>query len=124
MNETYLIVTGLLMTYCIIQISTGAMDDYGFRGFSTFILSGFAVIMFVTSGFLPIGDSLVEYKKASNTRVGDELVIQATGFPTQNIVDIRFIDKPVRVVKTISTNAWGGGIRTTYSVVTDIPEKQ
>lgn len=124
MNETYLIVMGLLIVYCTIQYITGADFDYGFRGFSTFMLTGFAGIMLILSGMLPIGDDVVEYKTASNTRVGDELVIQATGYPTQNITDIRFIDKPVRVVKITSSNAWGGGLSTTYSVVTDIPEKQ
>lgn len=124
MNETYLIVMCMLIVYCAIQFINGAMDNYGFRGFSTFILTIGSIIMLVMSGLLPIGDAVVEYKTASNTRVGDELVIQATGYPTQNITDIRFIDKPVKVVKTIATNAWGGYCFTTYSVTTDIPEKQ
>ena len=123
MNETYLIIMGLLIVYCTIQFINGAIDDYGFRGFSTFMLTIGAIVMLICSGLMPLGHDIVEYKTASNTRVGDELVIQATGYPTQNITDIRFIGKSVKVLKTTTTNAWGGRLIDTYSVVTDIPEK-
>lgn len=116
MNDTYLIIMGVVVGYTLIQLSTGAVDDTGFRGLSTFITMIISVVMFVASGACPFGEDLIEVKSATNTRINNELIIQSVGFPTQIISDIQFIDKPVQIKKITTQNSWGGDITTTYKV--------
>ena len=118
MNETYLIITGLLIGYCMVQICTGALgyQSSELRGVSTIILSGISLLMLLFSAVLPLGDELQEVKPATNTRVGNELIIQAEGWPTQVINNIEFIDKEVQIRQTRQRNAWGGGLGDVYQV--------
>jgi hypothetical protein len=118
MNETYLIINILLIVYCIGQIATGAVEYSSsvFRAFSTIILSMIAVIMLLFSAAFPFGDTSYEIKPATNTRVGNELIIQAEGWPTQVINNIEFIDKEVQIRQTHFRNVWGGGMNSVYQV--------
>jgi hypothetical protein len=119
MNQEYLAFTILLTLYCVIQCGTGALSishEFTFRGFSTFILMVVSGLLLIFSGMLPVGSDIVEFKPASNTRVENELIIRADGFPTQIISDIKFIDKPVQIKKITQQNAWGGNLYTTYQV--------
>ena len=118
MNETYLIINGLLIVYCIGQIATGAVEYSSsvFRGVSTIILSGIAVAMLLFSAAFPFGYTSYEIKPATNTRVGNELIIQAEGWPTQIINHIGFVDKEVQIRQTHFRNVWGGGMNREYQV--------
>jgi hypothetical protein len=117
MNETYLIITGVLLVYSIIQFLSPDFYRCGeFRGVTTALSFGIGALMVVLSAIIPIGDDIIEIKSATNTKIGNELIIQADGFPTQVIDNIKFIDQPVQVRKTQYQNAWGGGMNTRYEV--------
>lgn len=116
MNETYLIITGLLVAYTITQISTGALgyNSSNLRGCSTFVAMFISISLLIFS-LLPLGDRVVTYSDATNTKVNNELIITSK-FPTQIVTDIKFVDKPVRVKRTEMYNAWGGGSGDLYEV--------
>lgn len=110
MNETYLsvmftIIVATIIIWCFVDDIIGTM-----------VLTIASVVMFTASVIAPIGDDRIEIKPATNTRVGNELVIQAQGFSTQNISDIALIDKKVQVKKITTQNAWGRDLETTYIV--------
>lgn len=117
MNEKYLIVMGVVIVYTLFQmLYNGAMYDMGIKGVSTIITTIISGAMLILSGVLPIGEDIVDVKPASNTRINNELIIQAEEYPTQIISDIQFIDKPVQIKKITTQNSWGGDINTTYKV--------
>ena len=117
MNEPYLLIMFLLLVVTIFAWSFGEDIGNSFLGMGMMVLSPIVLFfMLIISGVSPIGDSLIETKPATNVRVGDELIIQATGFPTQNVTNIKLIDKKVQVRKEITRNAWGGDIETIYTV--------
>lgn len=117
MNETYLIITGVLLAYSIAQFFSPGFYNCGeFRGVTTIILFGIGCVMLLLSAIMPLGAGLIEIKPATNTKIGNELIIQADGFPTQVIDNIKFIDQPVQVRKLQFQNAWGGGLNTEYEV--------
>ena len=106
----------LIIVCSVVSLGWGAIDDNGLWGFATLMSSLVSIVMLILSGIAPIGNDLVEVKPATNTRVGNELMIQTQGWPTQVITDIKFIDKPVLVKKVIEQNAWGGDLLTTYII--------
>lgn len=108
----------LVFLYGLIQTMTGAMDGYasGVREVTTFLSLVTFGIMLILSTVLPIGDDIIEIKPAINTKVGNELIIQAEGWPTQVINDIAFIDKEVQVKKLIRQNTWGADMYPIYTV--------
>ena len=106
-----------------IWATTDMETDNSFRGVLGFVGLFASLVMLLISGITPIGDVEDVVKKATNTRVGDELIIQSNGFPTQKITDIGFIDKPVNLTKRTNTNAWGGELSTEYIVTLDDSEK-
>jgi hypothetical protein len=117
MNETYLIITGVLLAYSITQFLSPDFDRCGdFRGVSTVISFGIGCLMLILSAVIPCGDEIYEIKPATNTKIGSELIIQTDGFPTQIIDNIKFIDQPVQVRKRQFQNAWGGGMDIRYEV--------
>lgn len=126
MNEPYLIVMLCLGLYLVIQIcivpDLGYTDDM-FR-IGSIIIGGIAFgFMLIFSGVEGLGDDIVEIKPATNTRVGNDLIIQSDGWPTQVVSDIKFIDKPVQIKKVTPQNAWGGDLPAIYYIETVISEK-
>lgn len=86
---------------------------------------GVAFILLLFSFLLPFGDMEVEEMAATNTQVGDELIIQVDGWPTQVENKISLLDKEVSVEKATLRNAWGGRYGTVYSVkLTEPVEKE
>jgi len=117
MNDKYLIVMGVVIVYTLFQmLYNGAMYDMGIKGVSTMVTEIISVVMLILSGVLPIGEDIVDVKPASNTRINNELIIQADEFPTQIISNIGLIDKTVQIRKITTQNAWGGDMETTYQV--------
>jgi hypothetical protein len=108
MNETFLIITGVVTAYWIIQLSTGAFDYDAslLRVISTMISVFASLLLIVTSILGNVGDKNVSYSEATNTRIGDEFIIQSE-FPTINLTDVKYENKPVRVKRTTSKNAFG-----------------
>ena len=117
MNEQFIIILGVLALYCVINMMTGCFDDNSdFRPISVIICAFAFVLGLLFSGILAIGETKEQVKPATNTRVGDELIIQAEGFPSQVISDMKFIGKEVQVKEIKYHNAWGGGLETKYEV--------
>lgn len=117
MNITYLIITAVLLSYSIIQFSTGAFDSNNFlRWFSSGVSLVVGIIMLIVSFSGFTGEDLIEVKQATNTRFENELVIQAEGYPTQVVNRIDLIDKNVQIKKVTKRNAWGGDVVTNYEV--------
>jgi len=118
MNEILLTILILLLWYNVLQICTGAFD-YGvsqFREVSTLltiIIFGFGLIFSIV---LPTGYDKITMYPATNTRVGDQLIIQAENVPTQISSDISLINKPVQIKKISENNAWGGCLQVKYEI--------
>lgn len=124
MNEIYLIIMGCVIIITIIGwITTDMLYAEGVKP-SLVVLGIIVSFLMILSSGMGFGIPTITTKNATNTRVGDELVIQAPGFPTQNVTDIKYVDKSVKITETITRNAWGGGIDVGYSITTsEIPEK-
>lgn len=117
MNEIYLIITGGVILYTLLQLVTGAVsyDSSELRGVSTIIIGGVGIFMLFFSAILIFGE-YIEVTPATNTQVGNELIIQAEGWPTQVVDRISLIDQNVQIKKITTHNAWGGKMQTTYEV--------
>jgi len=118
MNETYLTILGIVFGYLIFQffVIPDFADGGDLRVISTIIILISFFFGLIISEVAPLGDSIVEIKQATNTRVGDQLVIQSEGFPTQIVTDIGLVDKEVQIRKTTPKNSWGGKLQESYTV--------
>lgn len=117
MNTTYLIITGIILLYGIIQLSTGGFNSHNFpRWFSTLTSLVTGTVMLIVSFIGYTGEDLIEINPATNTRVENELVIQSEGCPTQVVNRIDLIDKNVQIKKVTKRNAWGDNMFTNYEV--------
>lgn len=119
MNEIYLtimffVIAGTILACCFADDLMEYFMGTGVLVVGVGLFGSFTMLVF--SGVLPLGEPLVDIRPATNTRVGDELIIQANGFPTQTITDIALIDKQVQVKKTTPQNAWGGDMVEQYTV--------
>lgn len=107
MNITYLIILAAITLYTVIQIATDAFDSYNFFRFSsTFISLTLSIIGLFLSFVAPFGEMKYEYYPATNTRVGNQFIIQSE---VQTLIetDIKFENMPVKIKKNIFHNAWG-----------------
>ena len=109
---------GFFVVYSLTQMFTGAFDyrASAMREGTTFITTIIALSMLLISGIAPVGFDEITTYPATNTRVGDQLVIQAENVPTQISSDISLIDKPVQIKEIHQHNAWGGGMGIKYEI--------
>lgn len=108
---------GVIGLYAIVQMAFGAFDHKAneLRQVSTFIGLIISLLMLIFSVIFP-GKDIVEIRPATNNRIGNELVIQADGYPTQISKSIELIDKEVQIKKISKRNVWGGGLSNSYEV--------
>jgi hypothetical protein len=117
MNEIYLTIMVMVVTITIILWSFHELlIDSFFGSFSILLSTIVSAMMLILSGAKPVGDDLIEIKPATNTIVGNQLIIQSKDYPTQVVSDIGLIDKKVQVKRVITQNAWGGDLETKYIV--------
>lgn len=118
MNETYLFITFTILVFGIVTAFSGwlggnSKDSKGLLCFSSMFIGA---VMLLISGVAPLGDTVVQIEPASNTKIGNELIIQSSKFPTLIVNNIAFIDKEVQVKRTIDYNAWGCFLNEKYVV--------
>ena len=93
----------------------GWMKDGGLSEAASIV--GTVVTMFMTGlSFAPIFDYRVDKLDAVSTKVGDVIVVQVSNEPTQMVTDIKFIDKPLVIIKDTNVNLYGLVETSTYSV--------
>lgn len=55
----------------------------------------------------PTGVYEYSWKNATSIRIGDKIIVDVPGWPTQTTDKIEFIDKPLIITQTIPKNVWG-----------------
>lgn len=108
----------LLSSYVICSLIIGGDAGGEFRFYTTFYGAILSTVFWILSFVMPIGDKIHTTKPATNSRVGDVLVIQADGFPVQLTQNMAFIDKKVQIMEIQPTNAWGNKLEVgiTYEI--------
>lgn len=119
MNELYLVIMFVVITMAVVLwCQFDSLMDY-FIGFLSILISTcVSIVMLALSIATPTGEDIVKIHTATNTKIGNELIIQANGVPTQVITDIKFIDAPVQIKEILYQNAWGSSLNTVYEVET------
>jgi maltodextrin utilization protein YvdJ len=74
-----------------------------------------AIFAFVFS-CIPVFTKGVEVFDTTSTKLGNEIIVQSLGLPTQIVNDIKFIDQPLVIVKKVDVNMYGIGETVTYRV--------
>lgn len=107
MNITYILILSAITLYTVIQLATDAFDSNNFfRPFSTIISLALSVFGLFLSFVASFGEMKHEYYPATNTRVGNQFIIQSE---VQTLIetDVKFENMPVEIRKDIRHNAWG-----------------
>ena len=110
---------GILISGCFVQIMMGAFDwgSDALWGFETAIMGLVGIFMFIVSFPFPIGETKYEIRNATNTRMGDGLIIQAEGYPTQISTHLGFEERELQIKKVEYYNAWGHKLGPGYEVI-------
>lgn len=119
MNYTFLTVYAII---AFVAIYTFCNQDnwhnskIGWR-VGTGVISFIALIIFSFASLsTDLGETTVETLPAKSQRIGNEIVVQATGFPLYVVSDIKYLDMPLKITRTIKRNAYGCMPTTTYTV--------
>ncbi len=110
MNTAYLLITFYFLIYAILQLVFGALSSgHEVRSISVVVSGIIGVVMLLLSVAAPTGFKKTDYFEATNTRIGDEFVIQSVKkeFETMYVTDVKYEDKEVVVKRTCDFNAWG-----------------
>ena len=125
MNITYIVIFAIVSAiaiYTILHASDWHESYTPWRymtGFGSFI----AFCMMLGFSFAYLGEKTTVISKANYQRIGDQIVVQVDGWPVQLTSDIRYLDKPLSIIKTIKRNAWGVEAATEYTISeTILPE--
>lgn len=128
MNEIYLAVMVLMLFYFGLQVITNAFGPTAsdWRPISAIIVGVLFLPMLLFS-FIAFGRySITTIVPATNTRVGNILVIQADGYKPIIEDRIELIDKPVQIKMVQDLNAWGFAISDGLTISVELaptPEK-
>jgi len=87
---------------------------------ATGVISFIATIVLLFFSFSHIGETQILAMKAKSIRMGDEVIVQVDGWPVYTVNDIKYLDKPLDLVKTTTRNAWGCNVKSRYHV--EIPQ--
>jgi len=118
MNETYLIITGIVAVISIIGIYNRWFDQFeSFTKFITVILSTMAaIVMLMGSFFATLGDDTSHDYNAKTERIDDVIIVKSGDFPIQTTSDMKYIDKELYITRTQKHNAWGFPLLYTYEI--------
>ena len=118
MNTLYIIcltVFAIIAIYTYINQNVWHNSHIGWRsatGIGSFVVS-FIMLFF---SFANVGETIVENRPANVLRMGDELFLQAKGWPTQSTTEIRYLDKELSLTRTSKHNAYGLNENDTYTI--------
>ena len=121
--EIYL---GVLSFFLIgVSLACATHKKHNTEGWWVLLVTGSVLGLGIVSflGGLMGGKPITEYRSASSIRSGNEIIVQAEGFPTQIVSDMKFIDKKLMIVRTIRTNVWGSTHIDTPKYTVEIDQK-
>ncbi len=120
-----------MITYTLILLIFLIIAIYGWKapynnglGELCAIVGTVIAFCMVVGTFIPLFEKNVEKFDATSLKASQDIVVQSPGLPTQLVTDIKFLDKPLTIIKHTNTNLYGLNENPTYTVEIKNPDNR